>query len=118
MKTTLTELVVGDWDWDAALEKANDFVAQLTLEEKVGMVTGGPALDGLGCVGNLVPVPHAGFGGACFSDGPTGVNRADLVSVFPAGLTAAATWDRSLMYQRGVAIGEEFREKGAHVYLG
>lgn len=40
------------------------------------------------------------------------------MSVFASGLTAAASWDRKLIYERAVALGEEFRAKGAHVHLG
>lgn len=39
-------------------------------------------------------------------------------SVFPAGLSAAASWDRDLVKQRGIGIGAEFKGKGAHVALG
>ena len=46
------------------------------------------------------------------------IRQADLASAFPAGLTAAATWDKDLIYRRGQAIAEEFRNKGAHVILG
>ncbi|KAJ9634217.1 hypothetical protein H2199_009101 [Coniosporium tulheliwenetii] len=42
---------------------------------------------------------------------------ATYASVFPAGLTAAASWDKGLIHQRGVYLGEEFRGKGAHVAL-
>ncbi|KAF2798415.1 glycoside hydrolase family 3 protein [Melanomma pulvis-pyrius CBS 109.77] len=80
------------------------------------MVTGGSDVGP--CIGNIGPVERLGFRGLCFSDGPIGVNRADLVSVFPSGITAAAMWDRELLYQRGLAIGSEFRGKGAHVMLG
>jgi beta-glucosidase len=52
------------------------------------------------------------------SDGPAGLSRSDGVSVFASGITVAATWDRRLMYERGLAIGQEFRAKGAHVHLG
>lgn len=38
--------------------------------------------------------------------------------MFPAGVSVAATWDRDLLYQRGVDMGAEFRGKGAHVALG
>lgn len=51
-------------------------------------------------------------------DGPLSLRQGDYVSVFPAGLTAAASWDRDLIHTRGVYLGEEFRGKGAHVYLG
>jgi beta-glucosidase len=42
----------------------------------------------------------------------------DYASAFPAGLSAAASWDKSMMYQRGVQMGSEFKAKGAHVILG
>lgn len=47
-----------------------------------------------------------------------GVRFADYVSVFPTGQTAAATFDRGLMYQRGLAIGKEHKGKGVNVALG
>ncbi|KAF2179972.1 glycoside hydrolase family 3 protein [Zopfia rhizophila CBS 207.26] len=80
------------------------------------MVTGG--FDVGSCIGNIGPVGRLSLKGLCFSDGPTGINRADLVSVFPAGLTAAATWDVELLYQRGLALGAEYRGKGINVMLG
>lgn len=52
------------------------------------------------------------------NDGPAGLREVDLVSGFPAGITTAATFNKSLIQARGVAIGEEFRTKGAHVFLG
>jgi beta-glucosidase len=80
------------------------------------MVTG-TSLTG-SCVGNIAPIERLGFLGICISDGPTAVNRYDLVSVFPAGMTTAASWDRDLMYQRGFYLGAEFKAKGSHVGLG
>ncbi|KAI8063910.1 glycosyl hydrolase family 3 N terminal domain-containing protein [Gongronella butleri] len=38
--------------------------------------------------------------------------------MFPAGVTAAATFDSDAMHQRGIAMGQEFRGKGAHIQLG
>jgi beta-glucosidase len=104
--------------WDSAVGKANAILAELTLEEKAGIITGANPLDGLGCIGSIGPVPRLNFSGICYSDGSSGVNRADLTSVFPAGLTAAATWDADLIYRRAVAIGEEFRAKGMRACLG
>ncbi|XXH02477.1 hypothetical protein Hte_008853 [Hypoxylon texense] len=104
--------------WSDALDKASEFVSNLTLTEKIGIVSGGYLYPGLACVGSIGPIPRLGFGGICFSDGPAGVARSDGVSVFPSGITAAATWDRELIYRRAVAIGEEFRAKGVHVALG
>ncbi|KAF1992482.1 glycoside hydrolase family 3 protein [Aulographum hederae CBS 113979] len=103
--------------WEAAVVKANAFVAQLNVTEKANMVTGKLGLD-TPCIGNIIPIPRLNFKGLCLLDGPTAMNRADLVSVFPAGLTAAATWDKDLIYERGKALGEEFKAKGGHVMLG
>ncbi|KAI0454888.1 glycoside hydrolase family 3 protein [Xylaria acuta] len=104
--------------WSESLAKAGDFVSQLSLGEKVGIVSGGYLTPLLPCVGSIGPISRLDFDGICFSDGPSGVSRSDGVSAFPAGITVAATWDRDLMYRRAVAIGEEFRAKGSHVALG
>ncbi|RDW82444.1 beta-glucosidase-9 [Coleophoma cylindrospora] len=100
--------------WEAAMAKANAFLANMTLQEKTIMLTGanGP------CVGNISPIPRLGFKGLCLQDGPASVREATYVSVFPAGLTTAASWDRDLMKTRGIYMGQEFRDKGSHVYLG
>ncbi|KAF7952147.1 uncharacterized protein EAE97_001644 [Botrytis byssoidea] len=100
--------------WEAALVKANAFIGNLTAEEKASLLTGanGP------CVGNIAPIPRVGFKGLCLQDGPASLRQADYVTVFPAGLTTAASWDRSLMKTRGEYLGAEFRGKGAHIFLG
>lgn len=51
-------------------------------------------------------------------DSPVGVRFTDYNSVFPSGQTAAATFHRGLMYQRGLAIGKEHKGKGVTVVLG
>lgn len=104
--------------WQAAFKKADKFVSQLNPTEKIGMITGSLDLTSSGCIGNIVPIERLGFRGLCLLDGPQALNRADLVSIFPSGLTAAATWDKDLIFERGKALGEEFRGKGGHVLLG
>ncbi|KAL3469791.1 glycosyl hydrolase family 3 N terminal domain-containing protein [Aspergillus californicus] len=103
----------GNGGWEDALVLAQDFVAQLTLEEKADMVTGqfGP------CVGNIVAIPRLNFTGLCLQDGPLSIRVADYASVFPAGVTVASTWDRQILYERGFAMGQEFKAKGAHIAL-
>lgn len=51
-------------------------------------------------------------------DSPVGVRFLTGVTVFPAGIHTAATWDADLMRRRGEALGEEARGKGVHVMLG
>ncbi|KAL1962272.1 hypothetical protein VTN77DRAFT_9862 [Rasamsonia byssochlamydoides] len=104
----------GAGGWEEAFAKASALTAQLNLTEKIFVVTG---VDGP-CVGNVPAIPRVGFKGLCMQDGPLAIRQVSYASVFPAGLSAAATWDRDLIYQRGVALGQEFRGKGANVILG
>ncbi|KAJ7678744.1 glycoside hydrolase superfamily [Mycena olivaceomarginata] len=90
--------------------RARKFVAGLTLEEKINVTTG---IDIVGAA-----IPRLGWDGLCLQDSPLGVRLADLVSAFPAGINAAATWDVDLIEARGRAMGAEFRGKGVHVALG
>ena len=80
------------------------------------MVTG--SILGTGCTSFIKPIERVGFKGLCMLDGPTAVNRNELVSVFPGGVTVAATWDKDHFENRAKAIGKEFRWKGAHIALG
>ncbi|KAF4552311.1 Glycosyl hydrolase family 3 C-terminal domain-containing protein 6 [Elsinoe fawcettii] len=99
--------------WEEAIAKAKAFVAQLSIEEKSRMVTGEPGP----CIGNIQPVERLGFAGLCLQDGPLSLRTADYVSVFSAGVSAASTWDKDILYQRGLAMGREFKAKGAHIAL-
>ena len=100
--------------WTAAYANANAQLSQMTLEEKVNVTQGFPGK----CVGMSGSVPRLGWEPLCFSDGPDGIRGQEGTSAFPAGIHVAATFDRSLMYAYGVAVGEEFRGKGANIYLG
>jgi beta-glucosidase len=88
-------------------------VSQLTLEEKAMMVTGVPGP----CVGNIYGIPRLNFTGLCLQDGPQSLRVQNLASVFASGVTVASSWDKQLLYDRGLAMGQEFKEKGAHVAL-
>ncbi|KAJ2899584.1 uncharacterized protein MKZ38_002958 [Zalerion maritima] len=103
--------------WQDAYAKAKDFVSQLTLLEKVNLTTGVGWMSER-CVGNAGSIPRLGMRGLCMQDGPLGIRISDYNSVFPSGMTAAATWDRGLMYRRGKAIGDESKGKGINVLLG
>lgn len=61
------------------------------------------------CIGNIAPIPRLNFSGLCLQDGPLAIRQSVLSSVFPAGITTAASWDRDLVKQRGVAMAEEFK---------
>ncbi|KAL3495966.1 glycosyl hydrolase family 3 N terminal domain-containing protein [Aspergillus germanicus] len=89
------------------------YPSQLTLAEKADMVTGVASP----CIGNIYPIPRLNFSGICLQDGPLSLRVADYVSVFPSGVTIAASWDKRVMYERNLAMGREFKAKGAHVAL-
>ncbi|KAJ4501109.1 glycoside hydrolase family 3 protein [Lentinula lateritia] len=112
--------------WAESIALANETVNLMTLDEKIGMVRGVGQFSSR-CVGNISP-PSRSFivSGTnitipplCFNDGPAGIRLGGSnVTGFPPAINVAATFNRDLMYSRGVAIGEEFRGKGIHVYLG
>ncbi|TFY82692.1 hypothetical protein EWM64_g1318 [Hericium alpestre] len=84
-------------------------VTKLSLQDKVNLGTG---------VQWMKAIPSINFPGLCLEDSPLGVRYADFVSAFPPGINTAATFNRTLMRQRGEALGAEFRGKGVHVALG
>ncbi|KAL4796636.1 glycoside hydrolase superfamily [Aspergillus venezuelensis] len=100
--------------WEASFTQASDFVSQLTLEEKVAMVSGteGP------CVGNIAPIPRLNFTGLCIQNGPLALEQGTYSSVFAAGINIASSWDKDVAYERGAQMAAEFRGKGSHVLLG
>jgi len=69
-------------------------------------------------VGNTGSALRLGFPQLCLQDSALGVAATDNITAFPAGITTGATWDKDLIYARGVALGKEFRGKGANVFLG
>lgn len=105
---TFSSSLPGSWDDSYAL--ANATAAELTQDEKIGLVKG----VGLNsrCVGNVSPVQRLGIPGLCFNDGPAGVRPSKGVTGFPPAINVAATFSRRLIRARGVALGEEFRGKG------
>lgn len=103
--------------WSAAYSKATAALSKLSQNDKIGMVTGvgwgkGP------CVGNTAAPSGISFPSLCIQDSPLGVRYANPVTAFPAGTNAGMTWDRTLMNQRGAALGAESKGLGVHVQLG
>ncbi|KAB5594636.1 hypothetical protein CTheo_1958 [Ceratobasidium theobromae] len=103
--------------WEEAYSLAQQVVAQMTIDEKVGVVTGQGQFSSL-CTGNTHAVERLGIPSLCMNDGPAGIRGVKGVTGFPTGINTASTFSRRLMRARGKAIGEEFREKGIHIFLG
>lgn len=79
----------GTGPWATAYSKARDFVAQLSLEEKVNL-TGGVTSPRNGCSGNIPAIERAGFPGLCLNDAGQGVRATDFVSGFASGISVGA----------------------------
>ena len=107
----------GDGDWSSAYSKAATALAKLTNTQKVALATGVGWQKGP-CVGNTAAISTIGYPELCLQDGPLGVRYALQVTAFPAGITTGSTWDTSLMYARGYALGTESKALGVHVQLG
>ncbi|KAF5383952.1 hypothetical protein D9757_007379 [Collybiopsis confluens] len=105
--------------WAAAHQKAQNKIANYTLEELVTVVTGIDALRLVGrCVGNIASVND--WPGLCLNDGPLGVRLADYITAFPPGINTASTqvFNRTLARTRGLFMGTEFKGKGVNIALG
>jgi beta-glucosidase len=109
----------GGWvsNWTDAYAKAQLVVANMTLAEKVNVTSGTGYFMGP-CVGQTGSALRFGIPNLCLQDSPLGVRDTENNTAFPAGVTTGATWDKELMYARGVALGEEARGKGVNVQMG
>jgi beta-glucosidase len=102
-------------------QRIDDLLPRLTLEEKVGMVSGATWMD-------TRAVPRLGVPALKTNDGPLGVRYWDPdtsgkrgsfgTTAFPAGVAMAATWDRDLVERQGRAIGQQVRAFGRNMLLG
>jgi beta-glucosidase len=98
-------------------------IAQMTLEEKASLCAG----LNMWC---LKGIERLGIPSIMMTNGPHGVQKqageSDFVGIsnsipatcFPPAVTQAATWNRDLIYQMGVALGEECRQEKVSVLLG
>ncbi|KAG8807101.1 hypothetical protein FRC17_004655 [Serendipita sp. 399] len=117
LTSTRVEGAITPRSWSESYALANSVVSQMTLDEKIGMVSGVGTFNSR-CAGNTVAIPRLGIPSLCLNDGPAGIRQTHNVTGFPTGINAASTFSKRLMTARGVALGEEFRGKGIHVYLG
>ncbi|MBQ7295550.1 MAG: glycoside hydrolase family 3 C-terminal domain-containing protein [Clostridia bacterium] len=103
--------------------KNQDLLNQLTLEEKVGICSGKDFW-------NLKAVPKLDIPEIMVTDGPHGLRKknpegkqgglSDSVptTAFPTAATTACSWDPELIYEMGVALGEECLQEKVSVILG
>ncbi|UOF88729.1 glycoside hydrolase family 3 C-terminal domain-containing protein [Fodinisporobacter ferrooxydans] len=100
-----------------------DLILQMTLEEKASLCSG---FD----FWHTKPIPRLGIPPIMVADGPHGLRKQkedsdhlglhDSVpaTCFPSGATVACSWDRTLIKEIGMALGEECQAENVSVLLG
>src|SRR5258708_30696908 len=88
----------------------------MTLNEKLSYIGGTGFFD-------IKPIPVPNLNVAVNpqifqTDGPLGVRRNSPGIRFTSGLTLAATWNRSLAQEVGIAMGRDTRARGYFSILG
>jgi len=88
-------------------------LAQLTLEEKLQMLSG----DETGFASR--GVTRLNIPALRMTDGPVGVRDGSTPSnAYPVSINLAAAWDTELANRFGIALAEDTRAKGKHVIFG
>ena len=107
----------------ALRERAEELVAQMSLEEKVSLLVGKDQFS-------TQPIERLGIPAVRMTDGPLGVRvqsvdvegvqreGAYAVTAFPCGTAAASTWDPALLREWGGLLAEETRATGCDILLG
>lgn len=90
----------------------NEAVKQLTLEEKILLLTGATSMT-------TAEVEKLQLQAKRFADGPHGVRTKpeDKCTLFPNLCCVGATWDKELVYKMGEALGDECIEHGIDMLL-
>ena len=96
--------------------RIEELIRKMTLDEKISMLAGAD-------LWYSVPLPRLKIPAFKVTDGPNGSRGAQggmgPTSVCtPVGIALGATWNIKLMEQVGEVLGDEVRQKGAHLLLG
>ena len=102
--------------------KANEILSQLTLEEKISLLTGGNYMATVG-------FERFGLKPKRIADGPHGVRKDSAdgaigrkaesnCTAFPNLCLAAATWDKELIHKMGVALAKDCIHNDVDMLLG
>ncbi|ADV81178.1 glycoside hydrolase family 3 domain protein [Terriglobus saanensis SP1PR4] len=95
----------------SANSRIDSLIQQMTLEEKVDMLSGETLFSSHG-------VPRLHIPSFWMSDGPVGAHIPPPSTAYAAGIGLAATWDPDLAQEVGVQLGRDARSRGAHFLLG
>lgn len=103
--------------------KYQDIISKLTLQEKINLCSGKDFW-------HMNGVSRLDIPSICLTDGPHGLrkkienssgsslNNSVPTTCFPTAATTACSWDPSLLYELGEALGEECLQEKVSVILG
>lgn len=104
---------------DAIEKQAKSMLIQLTLQEKISLLSGKD-------IWNTQPIERLGIPSLRMTDGPHGVRASDPwtgrpvgpTTCFPTGVSMAASWNPELIFRMGEALGEETLGMECDILLG
>jgi beta-glucosidase len=100
-------------------QRANLLIKEMTLDEKIVMVHGVKPIPVDGYVGYVPANTRLGIPALTLADGRAGVgNKAKDITLLPAPIAVASSWDLGLIHQYGKVLGQEQWAKGSNVELG
>ena len=91
--------------------RVDSLLAQLTLDEKIGLLGGVDAFD-------MPGLPRLGIPRLGTSDSPFGVRAIGPSTQYAAGIALAASWNPALAQRVGGEIGRDARARGRNYSLG
>jgi beta-glucosidase len=105
------------------MENIQKIIEEMTLEEKASLCSGMnfwylKGLERFGIPSIMVTDGPHGLRKQEGKGDHIGLNESAPATCFPTASALAATWDRDLVYQVGVALGEECRQEKVAVILG
>ena len=131
-----TKLDIYEDDRETIENRVHDVLAQMTLQEKIHLLKGAGMASSIGmtkpggipgAVGAIVPTPRLGIPTVHLSDGPAGLriqptrendDKTYYCTAFPIASLLASSWNETLVYEVGNAMGEEAKAYGIDVILG
>lgn len=105
------------------MDKTDELIQQMTLEEKASLCSGLnfwylKGIERLGVPMIMVTDGPHGLRKQAGDADHVGLNESVPATCFPTASALAATWNRDLVHEVGVALGEECRQEKVAVILG
>ena len=102
----------------ASTARVAALVAQMTLQEKLSLVSPARDPEARGQAAYFPGVPRLGVPELRLTDGPAGVRVTEHTTALPAPIALASSFDDRLVRKYGQVMGEEARAVGQDVLLG